>query len=346
MKKFIIRFSLLLAAIALICVAFIPLMKDTKYGLDLQGGFEVLYEVAPLEGKKLTTDMLSVTYKTISRRIDVLGVTEPDIIIEGDNRIRVKLAGIKNREQARDILSRAATLTFRDTKDNLLMTSTVLKGGSAKLTADKKGNPAVMLPISDVEKFYGVTNKVKDMSDNRIVIWLDFEEGEDSFATEQNKCGSLSNSKCLSAAYVSQAFASDVIIQGNFTKEEASTLVELINSGSLPTKLTEISSKMVGASFGEQSLNKTFRAGIVGVILIILCLTILYRFSGFIAGLGIVIYTFLTFLVFWVVGGVLTLPGIASLILGIGMAVDANILSFERIKEGLWDGKSLKEALK
>ena len=346
MKKFIIRFSLLLGVIGIILLFFIPLMKDIKYGLDLQGGFEVLYEVSPLEGDNLTRDMLTATYKTISKRIDVLGVMEPDIIIEGDSRIRVRLAGVTNREEARDVLSKAASLSFRDTKDNLLMTSSVLKAGSVKTTADDRGTPAVLLPIKDVDKFYNVTNKVKDYEDNRIVIWLDFEEGIDSFVNEESNCGSLSSSKCLSAATVSQAFASDVIIQGNFTKEEATALVDLINSGSLPTKLTEISSKMVDATFGKNSLNSTLLAGSIGVLAIVLFLTLVYRFSGFIAGLSIIIYTFLTFLIFWLIGGVLTLPGIASLILGIGMAVDANILSFERIKEELWAGKSLKEAFK
>lgn len=345
MKKFVIRFSLLSLIVVLIGLCFIPLMKDTKYGLDLQGGFEVLYEVSPLEGNKLTPEMLSATYKTISRRIDVLGVTEPDIIIEGDSRIRVKLAGIRNREEARNILSRAATLSFRDTSDNLLMTSSVLKVGNVK-TNYQEGKPVVALPISDVDKFHEVTSNVSKMKDNRIVIWLDFVEGEDSFVSEQKNCGSLSSSKCLSAAYVSQAFTGDVVIQGSFTKEEATTLAELINSGSLPTKLTEISSKMVGASFGENSLHRTYIAGLIGAGIIILFLTIIYKFAGFIAGLGIIIYTFLTFLVFWVIGGVLTLPGIASLILGIGMAVDANILSFERIKEELWSGKSLSAAFK
>ena len=346
MKKFIIRLLLFIGIIIVIGFFSVPILKDTKFGLDLQGGFEVLYEISPIEGDKLTADMLNATHKTISRRIDVLGVSEPDIIIEGDNRIRVKLAGVKDVKQARDILSKAATLTFRDTNDNLLMTSSVLKGGNAKVTSDSKGQPAVLLPVVDVEKFYQVTNKVKDMNDNRIVIWLDYVEGEDSFLKEANNCGNLTTSKCLSAAYVDQAFASDVTIEGNFQKEEASLLVELINSGSLPTKLTEISSRMVGASFGEESLSKTSLAGLIGVILIIACLTYFYRFAGFIAGLGIIIYTFLTFLVFWSIGGVLTLPGIASLILGIGMAVDANILSFERIKEELYKGNSLKRAYK
>ena len=346
MKKFIVKFSMLMVAIVIMVLCFIPLMKDTNYGLDLKGGFEVLYQVKPLEGNKITQDMLSATYKTMSRRIDSLGVTEPEISIEGNDRIRVRLAGITNRDEASSVLSKAASLSFRDTSDNLLMTSDVLKSGNAKVTSDDKGKPAILLAIKDADKFYQVTDKVKDMKDNRIVIWLDFNEGEDSFATESSTCGALGDSKCLSAATVSQAFASDVIIQGNFTKEEATSLVDLINSGSLPTKLTELSSKTVSASFGANSLNKTFIAGLIGIGIIFAMMIAIYRFAGLIASLGLIIYSFLVFLVFWVYGGVLTLPGIASLLLGIGMAVDANVLSFERIKEELWAGHSVREAFK
>jgi len=118
-------------------------------------------------------------------------------------------------------------------------------------------------------------------------------------------------------------------------------LVDLINSGSIPTKLTEISSHTVGASFGKNTLNKTFIAGIIGISLIILFMSIIYHLVGFISGVSILIYTCLVFSIFWLIDGVLTLPGIASLILGIGMAIDASVLSFERIKEELWEGKSL-----
>ena len=154
------------------------------------------------------------------------------------------------------------------------------------------------------------------------------------------KCGT-NESHCLSGARVDQAFASDVIIQGNFTKEEATKLVELINSGALPTKLTEISSRTVEASFGADSLNKTLTAGMIGIILVIILITAVYRFSGFIASFGLILYTFLSFLIFYLINGVLTLPGIAAMLLGIGMAVDANVICFERIKENLLIGKSL-----
>jgi len=352
MKKFKFTISLIIVLlVTAACTYFImPLINKINFGLDLQGGFEVLYEVSPLkEDEKLTEDMLYSTYKSILKRIDILGVSEPEITIEGENHIRVKLAGITNVDDARDTISSTATLSFRDYNDNLLMTSDIL-GGEAKVTSDEYGKPAVSLKIKDTDTFYEVTKKVKDMDENVMVIWLDYKESTDSYRkellkTENNKggCGS-SESHCLSAARVDRAFASDVIIQGNFTKEEATSLVELINSGALPTNLKEISSRTVEASFGSSSLEKTLTAGVIGIIIVIILITLIYRFSGLIAGVGLIIYTFLSFLVFYLINGVLTLPGIAAMLLGIGMAVDANVICFERIKENLLIGKSLKES--
>ena len=183
------------------------------------------------------------------------------------------------------------------------------------------------------------------MNNNLIVIWLDFDENTDTFTKEKDNCGSLSTSRCLSAARVDRAFASDVIIQGNFTTEEATSLVELINSGSLPTKLNEISSRTVEATYGEAALNKTLVAGVIGVILVLIIMILMYHFSGLIAGTSLVLYTMLSFLVFYLIEGTLTLPGIAAMLLGIGMAVDASVISFERIKDQLKIGKPLKEAV-
>lgn len=322
----------------------IPIFKNINYGLDLQGGFEVLYEIEPLEGDELTNDMVYNTYRAILKRIDILGVNEPEISIEDENRIRIALAGVTNESEARDVISSTATLSFRDANDNLLMTSDVL-GGVVKATTDQYGRPAVSLPIKDKDKFYEVTNKVKDMTNNLIVIWLDYDETKDSYYKEKDKCGSLSNSRCLSAARVDSAFSSDVIIQGNFTTEEVKSLVELINSGSLPTKLNEISSHTVEATYGEASLSKTLFAGVIGLALVFLTLILLYRYSGLIASCALTLYTMATFLVFYLIDGTLTLPGIAAMLLGIGMAVDASVISFERIKDELKIGKPLPEAV-
>ena len=327
-------------------VSYQPLLDKIHYGLDLQGGFEVLYKVSPIDkSKKIDSDILDNTYKSLLKRIDILGVSEPEITIEGDDRIRVKLAGVTNKEEAREVLSSTASLTFRDTSNHLLMTSEVL-GGNAKVSTDQNGKPAVSLSIKDKDKFYEVTSKVSKMSNNLIVIWLDYDEEKDSYSSEKEKCGSLSDSHCLSAATVSQGFSSDVIISGSFTEDEAKNLVELINSGALPTKLEEISSRTVEADFGESSLNKTLTAGVIGIIIVVLIITAVYHFSGFIASIGVLLYTALTFLVFYLLNGVLTLPGIAAMLLGIGMAVDANVISFERVKELLKIGRPLEEAFK
>ena len=345
-KKRVVGKSLILILVVVaIGFLFIPLFKNLKFGLDLQGGFEILYRASSIDGSKMTNEKITATYKTLSKRIDSLGVSEPEIIIEGTDKIRVKLAGVKNPEEARNQLSTVATLSFRDTEDNLLMTSEVLKAGKAKVGQDSAGNPAVALSVKDKTKFYEVTNEVSKRDNNYIVIWLDYNQMTDSYAKEGSSCGTT-GSNCLSAAKVSQGFASDVIIQGNFTLEEVKNLVDLINSGSLPSKLTEISSSTVGASFGNQTLRTTLTAGIIAILAIMILLIIIYHFAGFIASCSMLIYSFLVFSVFWVVGGVLTLPGIAALLLGIGMAVDSTVITFARIREELRKGKSLPNAFK
>lgn len=344
-KKMLFRSLLLVLIAAITCVLIVPLFKSLNFGLDLQGGFEILYEVSPIDGSKMTKDKLNATYKSMLKRIDTLGVSEPEITLEGNDKIRVKLAGVTNKEEARESLSTVASLTFRDSNDNLLMTSDVLNAGGARVTTDSSGRPAVALSVKDKDTFYKVTNAVKDYENNMIVIWLDFNEMTDSYANEGSICGT-SESNCLSAATVSEAFASDVIIQGNFTEDEVTNLVDLINSGSLPTKLTEVSSKTVGASFGDATLTTTMYAGIAGVLAIIVLLIAIYNFAGIISAVSVLLYTLFVFAAFWLVGGVLTLPGIAALILGIGMAVDANVLTYSRIKEELLKGRSLEVAFK
>ena len=340
-KQLIFTFLILTLSICIL----LPVIKNTKLGLDLQGGYEILYKVKSIDGKsEVTSDMVTSTYKTMLRRIDGLGVTEPTISIEGSN-IRVALAGITNADEARKVLSQTASLTFRDTNDNLLMDSSVLKSGGAKVGQSENGKPAVVLSVKDKDKFYKNTKKVSEMNDNRIVIWLDYDE-ENSFAEEEKNCGSLNKSNCISVAGVSQGFSSDVTIQGNFDEKQAIKLVELINSGSMPTKLEEISSNSVEASLGKDSLEKTAIAGITAILLIITMLIFIYKFSGFIASVGAIIYTALTFFTFWLIGGTLSLSSIAAMIIGVGMAVDSNVINFERIKDELYEGNTIRKAFK
>ena len=173
-----------------------------------------------------------------------------------------------------------------------------------------------------------------------ITIWLDYKEGDEYSTT---KCGE-SGSNCISAATVKEAFSSNVVIQGNFSEEEASLLVDLINSGSLPTKLTEISTKTVDASYGSNTLALIAKAGIITFIIIALIMVFFYRLSGLISVISLALYISLVLLFYNLIDGVLTLTGIAALILVIGMAVDSSIITLEKIKEEIANGKSLKNA--
>ncbi|MBP3635171.1 MAG: protein translocase subunit SecD [Bacilli bacterium] len=332
--------------ITLICSISIPfIFNSITKGLDLAGGFEILYQVSSAEeGKKLTKDDLESAYKTMMRRIDKLGVSEPEISIEGNDKIRVKLAGVTDPDTARDYITITGELTFRDSSDNKLMDKDVISG--AKISQDQNGNPAILLNVKDKDKFYEVTSSISQTNDKLIVIWLDFDKSMgDSYKTAD--CGNFEDEntvKCLSAATVSEGFSSNVIIQGNFTYDQAKSLVDLINSGSSNVKYKEISSKTVTAAFGENSLNKTAIAGVIGILLIIVFMISCYKFSGFISSLSVLVYTCFVLLIFYLIDGVLTLTGIAALILGIGMAVDACVITNERIKEELKKGRSLKTA--
>ena len=152
MKKTIIGIIVSLLVAVICCFGCVKLLKHINYGLDLQGGFEVLYEVEAFEGEKLDSDMVYNTYKSILKRVDSLGVSEPEISIEGENRIRIRLAGVTSQKEAREKISSMYVLSFRDSADNLLMTSSVLKG-SAKVTMDSYGKPAVSLSIKDTDTF-------------------------------------------------------------------------------------------------------------------------------------------------------------------------------------------------
>ena len=342
---FLTVFSLVVGFTILIPTVFDNITK----GLDLAGGFEILYKISPAEeGVELTSSMVEDTYRTMVRRIDALGVSEPEITIEGKDKIRVKLAGISDVDTARNYITLAGELTFRDSSDKKLMGKEVLSSSmAAKVSKDDSGRPAVLLNVKDTDTFYNVTTDISKSNDRLIVIWLDYDSATDSYKTAN--CGNFENlvdAKCLSAATVSQGFSSNVIIQGNFTEEQVENLVDLINSGSNNVKFKEISSQTVGSAFGENSLDKTKIAGVIGIALIIAFMIFVYNFNGFISSSVILVYAFFTFLIYYLIDGVLTLPGIAALVLGVGMAVDANVITAERIKEELRKGKSLKDAYK
>ncbi|MGD6853756.1 protein translocase subunit SecDF [Bacillus infantis] len=318
------------------------ILNNIKLGLDLQGGFEVLYDVETKDDTEVTREVLNSTAEALDRRVNVLGVSEPSIQIEGDSRIRVQLAGVDDQNKARELLSTEANLSFRDVNDREMMNGSDLVEGGAKQTFDENGKPSVSLTLKSAEKFKEVTQEIVNMGtpNNLLVIWLDYEEG-DSFKEESQK----EDPKYLSAPQVSQVFNQDTVsIVGNFSLEEAKTLSSLLKAGALPVELTEEYSTSVGAKFGEDAMQKTITGGIIGILIIFLFMLVFYRFPGFVATITLSIYIYLVLLVFDWMNGVLTLPGIAALILGVGMAVDANIITYERIKEELKVGKSIKSA--
>ncbi|AME09307.1 MULTISPECIES: protein translocase subunit SecD [Gemella] len=317
--------------------------KKVNLGLDLQGGFEVLYQVEPLkEGQTIDEAAVKATADTISRRINILGVSEPVITVESGNRIRVELAGVKDQESARRVLSTQANLTIRDVDDKVLLDGSDLVEGGASQGYDQSSKPDVNLKLKDAEKFGNITSEIskRGTGKNLMVIWMDFGEG-DSFKAESSK----SKPKYISAPQVTQTINSkDVQITGNFSVKEAKELAALLNSGALPVKLTEIYSNSVGAQFGSDALYQTVLAGAISLAIICLFMLIVYRVPGFVASVMMLAYVYITVIFFNMISGVLTLPGIAALILGVGMAVDANIIMYERIKEELRAGYPLKKA--
>lgn len=344
-------FIIVLLLVGLIASTVTVVAKNVKLGLDLQGGFEVLYEVNPAEeDQEITDDVMQSTVSALRQRIDVLGVAEPRINIEGEDQIRVQLAGVDNQNKAREMLSTEAQLSFRDVNDQKMLDGSDLSPGDAKVTFSETNQPWVALKLKSAEKFGEVTQEILNMGppDNRLVIWLDYQEG-DSFQEELQKQRENPDyePKYLSAPSVNQVLnTQDVVIEGDFTLEEARTLAELLNSGALPVDLEEIYSRSVGAQFGQNALEETMIAGAIGIAFILLFMIVYYRFPGMIAFITMLAYMFLVMVVYDLMNAVLTLSGIAAFILGVGMAVDANVITYERIKEEIRAGKSILSAFK
>lgn len=303
----------------------LPLAKSVKLGLDLQGGFEILYVAEPFEaGAQVTRDSLRETARSLEQRVDALGVSEPEITPEGADRIRVKIAGVHDEEEVRAILGKPADLTFRGPDGTKEMIGSDFVQGGAKVEFNQAGQPYISLQVKNAEKFRDVTQRLIGQP---LAIYLDEE--------------------MLSAPYVQNVIANgQASITGTYTFDEAKQLADVINLGALPLKLTEKYSQSVGATLGLLSLELTVKAGIIGLIAILLFMLIVYRVPGFVAIISLVLFTWVLLLAFRLMGVTLSLPGIAAFVLGIGMAVDANIITAERIKDELRSGKKLSSALR
>ena len=315
---------IVLALSILIILTVSPVLKNITLGLDLQGGFEVLYQAKTPNGEEITSKGLSDTAAALEKRVSVIGVAEPSIEIESGNRIRVELAGVKDQDAARDLLGKPAKLTFRNSAGEILLDGTDLVQGGAKLDYDQINRPVVVLELKDAGKFRDITTEYYGQP---IAIYLD--------------------EKMITNPTVEHIISSGVAtITGQRTIDEAQELVDLLNAGALPLELEEIESRSVGASLGMKALELAVKAGIIGSVLILLFMIFYYRIPGIIASFSLIVYLYLILVVFQGMHVTLTLPGIAALILGVGMAVDANIITYERVKEELRSGKSLLSAIR
>lgn len=301
------------------------LAQGIKLGLDLKGGFEILYVAEPLEGgSEVTRDALRETARSLEQRVNALGTSEPEITPEGADRIRVKIAGVQNEAEVREVLSKPAELTFRGPDGTKEMIGSDFVEGGAEVQFNQAGQPYISLQVHNAEKFKAVTEKLLGQP---LAIYLDEE--------------------MLSAPYVQTVIANgQASITGQYTYDEAKQLADVINLGALPLKLTEKYTQSVGATLGQESLETTVNAGLIGLALIILFMLIFYRIPGLVATISLITFTWLLLLAFHLMGVTLTLPGIAAFVLGIGMAVDANIITAERIKDELRSGKKPSSALR
>ncbi|SEM68879.1 protein translocase subunit SecD [Paenibacillus sp. OV219] len=313
------------------------LFHDVKLGLDLKGGFEILYEAQPIEpGGKVTKDSLIETAKSLEARANATGVAEPEVTTEGSNRIRVKIAGVSDEAKVRDILKKPAELTFRSADGcaadkgycKVELRGNDFKQNGADVQQTNLGEYEITIKLKSAKQFADVTGKIAKLApNNQLAIYLD-----DTLLSAPNVNGEINST--------------DASITGNFTRDEANNLKNTINLGALPLNLTEKYTQSVGATLGKLSLKETLFAGAIGTVLILLFMMIFYRLPGIVASFSIVVYIWLLLLGFNMIGATLTLPGIAAFILGIGMAVDANIIMAERIKEEMRSGKSIMSSQK
>jgi preprotein translocase subunit SecD len=320
MTKFLIAVA---AIIGLFSYYILPLATSIKQGLDLQGGTHVVLEAVDTPEAKVDEDAVQRVVKIIERRVNELGLTEPIIQRQGDRRIIVELPGISDPEKAIDMLGKTALLEFQDESGTTVLTGKDLKDAQAQI--DQSNRNLVSLEFSDdgAKKFADLTARNVG---KHISILLD--------------------KQVLTSPVVEEAIPSGkAVITGNRSIQEAQQLAILLRSGSLPVKVDVLETRTVGPTLGEDSKQKSQFAFTVGTAAIVLFMLLFYRLSGFVANIALLLYVLMLLLALNMLNATLTLPGIAGIILSIGMAVDANVLIFERFKEEYRAGKTLRAAM-
>ncbi len=339
-RRFWVSLVLLLAVVALAGYASYPSTTKIgsrpnilRQGLDLQGGVHLVYELNLSNTKDEDRNQaIESTRRVIERRVNGTGVAEPNIQsgrVGDQQTVMVELPGIKDINEAIQLIGQTAQLDFRETDDGQNWRPTGLTGkqlSRATVTFSPQTNaPQVSLVFNDEGKTLFAELTARNI-ERPLGIFLD--------------------EQILSAPTVQQAITSgEAVISGDFTVQEVKNLVNLLNAGALDVPIKLIQQRSVGATLGEESIKKSLVAGLVGLGLVMIFMLINYRFVGLIANLALLSYALITLALFKIIPVTLTLSGVAGFILSIGMAVDANILIFERLREELKEGKELKIAL-
>ncbi|MBK5243588.1 MAG: protein translocase subunit SecD [Eubacteriaceae bacterium] len=297
--------------------------NSMKYGLDLTGGVNVVLEASGTAEDPVTSEKIDSSILTIRQRIDSIGVTEPTITKQGNNRIRVSIPSVSDQEEALSLIGKTAQLEFLGPDDSVILTG--------KDVVDSKG--VMQTDSSGVQK---------------AVVTLKFSEaGTKLFAAATQKYqGQIIKIKLddevISSPTVNVVITSgEAVIEGMKDIDEAGNLASLIRGGALPVKLDPVEIRTIGPTLGQNSLNESVYAGIIGISLVLIFMLVMYRGLGFIADLALLIYIMIVLSIMAALNVTLTLPGIAGLILTVGMAVDANVIIFSRIQEESRSGKSL-----
>ena len=326
-----------------------------RLGLDLRGGTHLVYEadLSQIEKGRYSESMQGVR-DVIERRINIYGVTEPVVQIDkvGEHyRLIIELAGIKDISQAIKMIGETPSLDFREARA-LEETNTILEKQKAGDQQALLEDPYFKPPTPLTGRYLKSAQINFDPNTNKPEVDLQFnDEGAKLFeeitgANVGKQLAIYLDGLPISMPVVQEAIAGGKArITGSFTAEEAKTLVRRLNAGALPVPIKLINQQSIGASLGETSLKQSLKAGLVGLLAVALFMIFWYRLPGFLSVIALLIYTAIVLAIFRLIPGTLTLAGIAGFILSIGMAVDANILIFERMKEELKSGKSLRGAI-
>jgi preprotein translocase subunit SecD len=301
-----------------------PLFRNINLGLDLRGGLRVVLQAQEREGEPVTADTIQKAVGILRDRVDNLGVKETSLYPQGNNRVVIEIAGEDDPEAAVDILKNVAQLEFRDEQGNVAVTGKNLKNAEARMNPNTQQAEVTLEFDQEGARLFGKATKANLGKPLYIVL----------------------DDRVISAPVVNTVIEDgNAVIEGNFTAKEAQDLAVLLRSGALPVSFSVLEKRSIGPTLGADSLDKSLKAGIVGIIAILIFMIGYYRLPGIIADLSLVLYSLLVLGAMVYLGAVLTLPGIAGFALSIGMAVDANIIIYERIKEELRFGKTLQAAI-